>query len=240
MADTPRLHIGEALHYGWDKTIKNFWRFVGVFLVALVVLIAVNALTLVVPMDDAFLSVVVNIVTTVVGILIALGIYRVVLNVSGGKKPDIGDLFSFHRFGWYLLGSIIVAIGLVLAFLITLIPGGIVAAIEAGADRDVTSGLIILGLGAVVGVALIIAFSLLWALFPFVLLDENTNAFRALGTSWDLVAKHFWSYLGLRIVSLILNVIGFLLLGIGLLVTIPLTAMADAYAYKFLSGQKAK
>lgn len=240
MSNTPRLHIGEALHYGWDKTIKNFWRFVGVFLVALVVLIAVNALTFIVPTDDVLLAVIVNVVATIVGVLIALGVYRVVLNTSAGNKPDIGDLFSFHRFGWYILGSIIISVGLVLAFLVTLIPGGIVAAIENAADKDITSGLVILGLGAVVGVVLIIVFSVLWALFPFVLLDQNTHAFRALGTSWDLVAQHFWSYLGLRIVSLILNVIGFLLLGIGLLVTIPLTAMADAYAYRFLSGQKVK
>jgi uncharacterized membrane protein len=100
--------------------------------------------------------------------------------------------------------------------------------------------LIILGLGGVVGVVLIIALNLLWGLFPFVLLDENTHAFRAIGTSWDLVSKHFWSYFGLKVASLIINIIGLLLLGIGLLVTIPLTAMADAYAYRFLSGQKVK
>ncbi len=240
MADTPRLHIGEALHYGWDKTTKNFGRFIGVFIVAFVVLIAVNILTFLVPMDDVFLTVVVNVIATLVGILIALGIYRVVLNVSSGKKPELGDLFSFHRFGWYIVASIIVSIGYLLVLVVSLIPGGVVAAIEAANNADVTSGLIILGLGGVVGVVLIIALNLLWGLFPFVLLDENTHAFRAIGTSWDLVSKHFWSYFGLKVASLIINIIGLLLLGIGLLVTIPLTAMADAYAYRFLSGQKVK
>jgi hypothetical protein len=240
MADTPRLHIGEALHYGWDKTTKNFGRFIGVFIVAFVVLIAVNILTFLVPMDDVFLTVVVNVIATLVGILIALGIYRVVLNVSSGKKPELGDLFSFHRFGWYIVASIIVSIGYLLVLGVSLIPGGVVAAIESANNADVTSGLIILGLGGVVGVVLIIALNLLWGLFPFVLLDENTHAFRAIGTSWDLVSKHFWSYFGLKVASLIINIIGLLLLGIGLLVTIPLTAMADAYAYRFLSGQKVK
>lgn len=240
MADTPRLHIGEALHYGWDKTIKNFWHFVGVFLVAFVVLIAVNALTLFVPMDDVFLSLVVNIVASLVAILIALGIYRVVLNVSAGSKPDLGDLFSFHRFGWYIVASIIVSIGYLLVIGVSLIPGGVVTAIESANNADVTSGLVILGLGGVIGAILIVALSMLWALFPFALLDQNTHAFRAIGTSWDLVSKHFWSYFGLKVVSLIINIVGLLLLGIGLLVTIPLTSMADAYAYRFLSGQKAK
>jgi hypothetical protein len=240
MAETPRLHIGEALHYGWDKTIKNFWRFVGVFLVALIVLIAVNVLVALVPMDDVFLSVVVNVIAALVSILIALGIYRVVLNVSAGKKPDVANLFSFHRFGWYILGSLIVSIGLILAVGVSLIPGGVVTAIESGRNVDTTSGLIILGLGGVVGVIAVIALSLLWGLFPFVMLDQNTHAFRALGGSWDAVSKHFWSYFGLRVLSLIINIIGLLLLGIGLLVTIPLTAMADVYAYRFLTGQKAK
>lgn len=240
MAETPRLHIGEALHYGWDKTIKNFWRFVGVFLIALVVLIAVNALSLLVPMDDVFLTIVVNIITSLVAFLIALGIYRVVLNVSAGKKLDIGDLFGFHRFGWYIVASLIVSIGYVLALGVSLIPGGVVTAIEAANDLDTTSGLVILGLGGVLGVILIVALNLLWGLFPFVLLDQNTHAFRAIGTSWDLVSKHFWSYFGLKVASFIINIIGLLLLGIGLLVTIPLTAMADAYAYRFLNGQKAK
>jgi uncharacterized membrane protein len=54
--------------------------------------------------------------------------------------------------------------------------------------------------------------------------------------SFEVVSGNVGQLLLLAIVCLVLNLVGALLCGVGLLVTLPMTAIAIAYAWRFFTG----
>ena len=54
--------------------------------------------------------------------------------------------------------------------------------------------------------------------------------------SWNLVSKNVGSLILLFILVFLINLVGALLCGIGLLFTYPITAVALAYAWRTISG----
>ena len=73
----------------------------------------------------------------------------------------------------------------------------------------------------------------------FVVLDEGVAPGDAISRASKLVQGHFGSVLGFMVLALLINIVGAILCGIGLLVTIPLTTVAAAYVYKGLKGEVA-
>lgn len=82
----------------------------------------------------------------------------------------------------------------------------------------------------------VIAAVFLW-FAHFVVLDEGVSPGDAISRSGQLVRGKFGSVLGFIVVALLINIVGALLCGIGLLVTIPLTSVAAAHVYKGLKGE---
>lgn len=70
---------------------------------------------------------------------------------------------------------------------------------------------------------------------PFVI-DKNLGFWDAMETSRKLITKKWFSFLGLLLALFLLNLAGTLLIGIGLLVTIPLTYCIIAAAYEDIVG----
>ena len=70
---------------------------------------------------------------------------------------------------------------------------------------------------------------------PFFVIDRGMNPIEAIQRSFHLTKKHFWSVLLLMFTALIVNVLGAVLAGIGLLITIPVTIVAFAHAYRTLA-----
>lgn len=68
-------------------------------------------------------------------------------------------------------------------------------------------------------------------------IDRGESATEALSGSWSLVQPQFWSLVLLIIALIGINMVGALLCLIGLLVTVPLSAVAVAHAYRTASGQ---
>ncbi|AFA72154.1 putative membrane protein [Gordonia polyisoprenivorans VH2] len=81
----------------------------------------------------------------------------------------------------------------------------------------------------------LIATFLLWYTLAFAI-DRNLSATEAIKGSFELTSKNVGSLLLLAIVVIVLNIVGALLCGIGLLVTGPVTLIASTYAYRVLSG----
>ena len=101
---------------------------------------------------------------------------------------------------------------------------------------------ILFGIGAFISVFAfivgLVVFATFFSFYGFVVVDQDErNPVDALKRSAKLVAGHFWSVLGLAIVLVLINIVGLMLLGIGMLVTYGITVIAWAYAYRALSGQ---
>jgi uncharacterized membrane protein len=64
--------------------------------------------------------------------------------------------------------------------------------------------------------------------------DRNAGALASIGESFRLVQGSFWSVLGFLVLGFFLNLLGALLFGLGLLVTIPVTSLSLTYLYRRL------
>jgi uncharacterized membrane protein len=73
-----------------------------------------------------------------------------------------------------------------------------------------------------------------FSLFPFFILDKNMGPLEAMGASLKASKGKCWPLFVLFLCTLLLNILGCLLLGIGLLITVPLSTLVWASAYKTL------
>lgn len=102
---------------------------------------------------------------------------------------------------------------------------------------------ILQGLAMVGGLILLIVPGIIWAVrFSFatiIVVDVNMGPMNAMKESYAITKGKFWQLLGFFLVLGLINIAGFILLGIGLLVTIPVTMFAWVNVYRQLTREKA-
>ncbi|MFH7243863.1 MAG: hypothetical protein ACHWZW_13545 [Spirulina sp.] len=98
----------------------------------------------------------------------------------------------------------------------------------------VSTILIALGMIALILPGIYLATSYMFA--PLFVIDKNMEFWSAMETSRKLITKRWWSFFGLAILLSFLVLAGFILLGIGALVTIPLSTCVLAAAYEDIVG----
>jgi uncharacterized membrane protein len=99
--------------------------------------------------------------------------------------------------------------------------------------------LIILG-----GLALLIIPGLIWAIrfqfFGYLIVDRNLGAVEALKRSWAITRGATWDLAIFSVLLMLINMLGLLALGVGLLITAPISLLAIAFVYrKLLSAMNA-
>ena len=77
--------------------------------------------------------------------------------------------------------------------------------------------------------------ALKYQFFVYLLVDKNLGVFESLQTSARMTEGEKWQLFGLSLALLALNIAGALALLIGLLVTIPVSALAFVFVYRKLS-----
>lgn len=102
---------------------------------------------------------------------------------------------------------------------------------------------ILYGLVVFAGLILLIIPGIIWAVrFSFsriIVVDAQMGPVAAMKESYELTRGKFWDLLGFWVVVILVNILGLLVLGIGLLVTVPMTTFAAIYVYRELSKSKA-
>lgn len=83
------------------------------------------------------------------------------------------------------------------------------------------------------GIILAIRFSL----YNYVILDQNLGAIGSLEKSWEIVKGVTWKVFRFTLALILINLLGALMLGIGLLITFPVTLIAQALLYRTLWNQ---
>jgi uncharacterized membrane protein len=74
---------------------------------------------------------------------------------------------------------------------------------------------------------------------PFLILEKDMKGVESIKESWRMSKGYKWQLFGLLIVLLFLNILGALVFGVGLLVTIPLSVLMLAHAYREIEKQSA-
>jgi uncharacterized membrane protein len=186
-----------------------FWKNVGPMLLLTLVIVVVNVVISLIgqAMDSVVLSLVVSAIGWIVGLLLALGLIRASLAVTRGEKPEVGMLFDSAGFGPYILASILFGIGVAIGLILCIVPG--------------------------------IIFGIVFMFYGY-LIAENPDRMGptdALKRAAEISKGHRWELFGFAIVLLLINIVGAIACGVGLLFTYGITAIAVAHAYRALSGQ---
>ncbi len=102
---------------------------------------------------------------------------------------------------------------------------------------------ILTGLLAAIGFVLLVVpgviVTLMLFFVKFIVIDQDMNPIAAMKASVRMTNGHKWQLLGLLVFALVINIIGAILLLVGLLVTIPVTTLAIAHAYRTLKHSAA-
>jgi len=93
------------------------------------------------------------------------------------------------------------------------------------------------------GLVLLVVPGIFWAIkfgqFGYVIVDKGANPIEALKESSRITEGVKWDLLGFYLLSFVITLAGFLCLFVGLLASIPVTAVAQACVYRKISGQPA-
>ncbi|MGV9669324.1 hypothetical protein ACWDPV_01855 [Gordonia sp. NPDC003504] len=198
--------LGTALSYGWNKFKANAGTWIGISLIAFIIVAVINGAAR--GFDYQSTSVASNIfpglVSGILSVLVQAAFTRGALDELDGRKPGIGDFFKWNNLGNVFIAAILVWVITTIGYILLIIPG-------------------------------LIATFLLWYTFAFVI-DRNLSAVDGLKASFNLTSKNVGSLLLLAVVVIVLNIVGAILCGVGLLVSAPVTLIASTYAYRTLSG----
>jgi uncharacterized membrane protein len=101
---------------------------------------------------------------------------------------------------------------------------------------------ILVGLTVLAGFILLIVPGIVWwvtyMFYSYFVVDKKAGPVEAMKLSRKITVGERWHILGFALVTILANLAGLILLGIGLLVSIPVTALAIVYVYQKLSEKK--
>lgn len=211
----PKLGVGDALGYAWDKFKNNAVVWIAIVLIAFLIQVALNLIFSVGNTGDTDYSDGVSfgfsvwgfigtVVTTIVGYLISAAFVRGALHEVDGHKPAFGSFFQFARVGAVIVAGLLVGLATGVGLLLCILPG------------------------------LVIAFFTWWTM-QFVI-DQDQDPVSAIKSSFSAISSNAGPLLLLALALFGINVVGALLCGLGLLVSIPLTIIASTYAYRVVVG----
>ncbi len=169
-----------------------------------------------------------------ISLVIVYVLLMVALSLIGEKVGGLGDIVIW-------LVEIYVNAGLV-KIVINDVDGKNVELFDLFTAQDVYISFLIAGIlyGLAVGVGILllivpgVIFAVMWQFYKFCVVDKRLGPVDALQYAGELSKGYRWTILGIDIVLGLLNVLGVLAFGVGLLFTIPLTIIAEAVMYKKL------
>jgi hypothetical protein len=151
-------------------------------------------------------------VFVIVGLFVRIGYTKVYLRMNEGEKLEIGNIFK-DIFKEYALFWKYLGV-------------------------SILHGLVIMG-----GLILLIIPGIFWAVrfafSPIILIDTKGGVIASMKESYAITKGSFWSLLGFWIVVIIINIVGFFLLGVGMLFSFPISTFAAIHVYRKLSAAKA-
>jgi len=198
--------VGDAIRFGWETTKANLNLVIVLAFVGLVATGLPSAIAEWVVRGSPGLAMLFQLIGGIVSLVVGIGATRISLRLHDGGSATVGDLFAVD-------GPLLWRY-----FLASLLYGVVV-----------TVGLVLLIIPGII-------FSVRYIFYGYAVVDRNARPGEALSQS-AAATKGVWGDLSLfGLAIILLNILGALLLGVGLLVTIPISAIATAWVYRRLTG----
>jgi len=201
--------IKDSIKFGWEKLWSNFLFIIGVVLISFTASVLLGRIQDVLGEGTPVVDIVMTVTSLFITSVISIGYYKIFLKIHDGQRADFKDLYQHYSLFWKYLITSVLYGLMVFVGLILLIVPGIYLALKY-------------------------AFAVL-----IVIDEENISTMEALSKSSDITLGVKWKLLGFVILITLINVVGAVLLGLGLLITIPMTTMASVYVYRRLAHETA-
>ena len=125
---------GAAISYAWNATMKNLGPLV---LMTLVILVAQVVIQVGFSGGRGVVALLLSIATSVVSLILAMGLIRAALRVTDGGTPELSQLTETDQLGPYIVQAILVGIAIGIGLVLCIIPGLIAAVLFAFAGYAV-------------------------------------------------------------------------------------------------------
>lgn len=213
----------ECLKAGRDLVRNQYWLFVGMSAVGLIIGTVVPLGILLGPM--------------------MCGIYLALFQTRRGQPIEFNVLFKgFDYFGDSVVATLLHMIPLIVVFVPSYIAfyiGMFMMMPRAGADPDPTALLGFFGAVMVFWIVMMVILIVLSIGFTFaypLIVDRRLSGIEAVKLSIKAAMANFWRLLGLMLISGALNFIGVLLCYVGVFFVLPINFAAIAMAYEQVFG----
>ncbi|HEY6802211.1 MAG TPA: hypothetical protein VI306_01410 [Pyrinomonadaceae bacterium] len=216
----------ECLKASWELIKDQYWLFVGICIIGMMVGSAVPLGILMGPM--------------------MCGMYLTFFRKRQGLPIEFGTLFKgFDYFGQSVVAAIlhVVPIMAIVIFMYVFLYVGMIAtmvtASAAGDNGGPVAGLGMMFVFIIFFTALMLIITLISIGFTFaypLIVDRNLQGLEAVKVSFRAAFANFWRLLGLNLLSGLLGMVGMLLCYIGFILVIPITIGASALAYEQVFG----
>ena len=114
----------EAIRFGWNTMKTNFWFFVGLFLLAVVIYFPLGILEGATQKTIPLLALLINLISFVLEVVMGMGFLRITLRFCGNEKGKFSDLFSaFPLFFKYFAGMILYGLMVFGGLILFIVPG---------------------------------------------------------------------------------------------------------------------
>lgn len=181
-------------------------------------------------------SVLMTIISIVVGAMISLGSAQAILKLIKGSASKTWHDFKtdYRTWGHFIVAQIVYGLFTIGSLIILFAP--IVLWITGILPPVVGVPLAIIGF--VAGIGLFVYISIRLMFLPFVAVTaEKMNGSKLIKKASHFTKGYTWDLLGFIVVLTLINIVGLLLFFVGLLFTIPLTLIAKGYAYEYLKNK---
>jgi uncharacterized membrane protein len=214
----------ECIKRGWELVKPQYWLFVGIVIVGMLVASVVPLYILMGPM--------------------MCGIYMALLQTRRGNPIEFGILFKgFDHFGDALIATLLHMVPIMVLIVPTYIGFYVGIFVMAGTSRtgEPDPGMF-LGFVGIFGVivllimVLVIALSVLFTFAYPLIVDRKLSGFNAVKLSIRAGLANFWPLLGMMLLTGLLTACGVMLCFVGIYLVVPVTYAAIATAYEQVFG----
>ncbi len=222
------VDIGQFIKRGWEICQSNLGPFIGFLLLTAVI---GGALGLIPGVG--------SIASIIIGGPLNAGYLIVAYKIAKKQPTTFGDFFKGFQ-NAYFLPTFLATIVMTLLFLVCFMPAGVgigilAATAEAGGEPN-PALVIAVGVLSLLGLIAILYLSVAYMFAIPLIVGRRMSFWPAMEASRKLIGKQWFGFFGFVIVLGLLNMVGLLVCGLGLLVTAPLTSCSIAAAYESIVG----
>ncbi len=229
------VNIGDAFGYGWNKFTQNIGQLIVAALIGFLIYVVLTVVGYIVLIATALASSDPTCRVNSSGNLVC----------TGGGGPSIfvvligwAVFLALVYLGQFLFDMFMIRAGLLTTAGEEVETGKILSGANMG---PYIIGALIMTVLALIGFVLCIIPGILVLLFGrffgYYILDQGQSPADGIKSSVNLVKDNLGSILLFVIAATVINWVGAAICGIGLLVTVPFTAIATAYVYRQAEGQ---